>query len=103
MTEDVPDKVVNNIVQQFPDVEKIVLFGSQARGNAGPDSDWDFLVVMPSSMKPRQRGVAVRRVARLRGYAMDFVVVTPEEVARGFPLMADDILHGGKVLYERPG
>lgn len=103
MTEDMPDKVVKNIVQHFPDVEKIVLFGSQARGNAGPDSDWDFLVVLPSSLKPRQRGVAVRRVARVRGYAMDFVVATPEEVAQGFPVMADDILHGGKVLYERGG
>ncbi len=44
MRDDVPDKdkVVNNIVQHFPDVEKLVWFGSQSRGNAGPDSEWTF-------------------------------------------------------------
>ena len=44
MRDDVPDKdkVVNNIVQHFPDVEKLVWFGSQFRGNAGPDSEWTF-------------------------------------------------------------
>jgi predicted nucleotidyltransferase len=26
-------------------VKQIILFGSQARGDAKPDSDWDFLVV----------------------------------------------------------
>ena len=103
MTDNVPDQVVNNIIQHFPNVEKIVLFGSQSRGNANPDSDWDFLVVMPSPMNPQQRGVAVRRVARVRGYAMDFIVATPDEVAKGFPLMADDILQEGTILYERRG
>ena len=63
----------------------------------------DFLVVLPSPLKPRQRGVAVRRVARVRGFAMDFVVATPEEVVKGFLLMADDILQEGRVLYERFG
>ncbi len=85
-------------VTHFPEVERI---GSPARGNARPDSDWDFFVVMPSHQRPTQRGIAVRRVARIHGVPMDFLVRTPEEVAEGFPMMADDIVHEGKVIYER--
>jgi len=36
-------------------VEKIILFGSRARGDFKPDSDWDFLVVLDRELDPRQR------------------------------------------------
>jgi predicted nucleotidyltransferase len=39
------DAMVRRIVQRF-DPEKVILFGSHARGTAGPDSDVDLLVVM---------------------------------------------------------
>ncbi|WP_053958157.1 nucleotidyltransferase domain-containing protein [Sulfobacillus thermosulfidooxidans] len=97
----VPDTVVHNIVTHFPEVNRIILFGSRARGDARPDSDWDFLVIMPSDKPPTQRGIAVRRVARIRGISMDILVKTPEEVAEGFPMMADDIIREGQVIYER--
>ncbi|MBX5468196.1 MAG: nucleotidyltransferase domain-containing protein [Firmicutes bacterium] len=99
--ESIEARVVRNIVSQFPEVDRIILFGSRARGDARPDSDWDFLVILPSRERPIPRGVAVRRAARIHGVPMDFVVKTPEEVAKGFPMMADDILRDGKVLYER--
>lgn len=35
--------------------ERIYLFGSCARGDAGPDSDYDLLVVIPTSPLPRYR------------------------------------------------
>jgi len=97
----VPDTVVRQIVMHFPEVERIILFGSRARGDARPDSDWDFLVVMPSNQRPTQRGVAIRRVARIPGVPLDFLVNTPEEVGKGFPIMADDIVQEGTVIYER--
>jgi predicted nucleotidyltransferase len=41
--------------------DAIFLFGSHARGDAGPDSDLDFLVVVPDSLGSRyMRSVAVR-------------------------------------------
>ena len=101
MDDQVPNAVVKSIVTHFPEVERIILFGSRARGDARPDSDWDFLIVMPSSMRPAERGIAVRRVARVPGTPMDFVVRTPQEIAKGFPMMADDIVREGRVLYER--
>jgi len=30
----------------------VVLFGSRARGDAGPDSDWDLCVVVPDDTPP---------------------------------------------------
>ncbi|MFQ5792036.1 MAG: nucleotidyltransferase domain-containing protein, partial [Acidobacteriota bacterium] len=35
------------LAEQFPDlVEEIVIFGSKARGEAGPDSDLDVLLIV---------------------------------------------------------
>ena len=47
-------EMVRRIVKQF-DPEKIILFGSQARGDAGPDSDVDLLVVMRVVRNPIPR------------------------------------------------
>ena len=38
-------RMVRRIVDQF-DPEQVILFGSHARGKAGPDRDGDLLVVM---------------------------------------------------------
>jgi uncharacterized protein len=35
--------------------DRIYLFGSVARGDAGPDSDYDILLVVPDSSPPEQR------------------------------------------------
>ncbi len=43
--------------------ERICLFGSKARGEAGPDSDYDLMVVVPDSASPERRG----QPSRLRG------------------------------------
>jgi len=94
--------VVERIVTHFPEVERIILFGSRARGEAQADSDWDFLIIMPSRERTVRRGVAIRQVARMHGIPMDFLVRTPEEVQHGFPMMAHDIVTEGKLLYERP-
>ena len=39
------DEEVSKTVAEFPEVERIILFGSRARGDARPDSDWDFRVL----------------------------------------------------------
>ncbi len=60
---------------------RIVLFGSAARGEMGPDSDLDLLVVMPSDAD--RLGIAYRSHRCLRGLgcAKDIVVVLEHEVA----------------------
>ncbi len=50
------DKLVSRIREKFH-AEKIILFGSAARGELTPDSDIDLLVVLPESNWEIQKGV----------------------------------------------
>jgi uncharacterized protein len=86
------------------DPVKIILFGSHARGEAGPESDIDLLVVLPEVANKRQAAVAIRRVLRDLPVPKDIVVTTPEEIARRGDLVGTVLrpaLREGKVLYER--
>ena len=39
----------------MPTLLRIYLFGSRARGDDGPDSDYDLLVVVPDGVAPEAR------------------------------------------------
>lgn len=51
------EKITNRLVDEF-DPEKIILFGSHAWGEPGPDSDLDLLIVVKSSNLPPTRRAA---------------------------------------------
>jgi predicted nucleotidyltransferase len=97
-------EMVRRIVEEF-DPQKVILFGSYARGMAGPDSDVDLLVVMPVQGSRRQQRVAIRTALSGMGLAKDVFVFTPDEMERYGDLVGSIIrpaLREGKVLYERP-
>lgn len=71
-------EMVNRIVEHF-DPEKIILFGSHARGEAGPDSDVDLLVVMPVKGSKREKQLEMRALLRGIQLAKDIVVSRPED------------------------
>jgi predicted nucleotidyltransferase len=73
-------EMVRRIVERF-DPEKIILFGSHARGDATPDSDVDLLVVMP--VQGRKIDAAVEIRVELHGMRVpkDIIVTTPEDFA----------------------
>lgn len=81
---DVPaglDEIVRRIVEiAAPD--RIVLFGSAARGTAGPNSDFDLLVIKPGSYHRGQLTEAIYRGLIGVDHAVDVVVATPEDVNR---------------------
>ena len=62
--------------------ERIVLFGSAARGTMGPNSDVDLLVIKAGKFQRRRLTAAIYRGLRGADAAVDVVVVTPEEVQR---------------------
>ena len=43
------EEITRRIVAHYHPV-RVYLFGSEARGDAGPDSDLDFMVVLPDDM-----------------------------------------------------
>jgi len=85
--------------------DKIILFGSFARGDAGPDSDADFLVVMPVAGSRREKAIEIAVEISGLGLAKDVFVATPEDMQKygkyvgNIPHIA---LREGKTMYERP-
>jgi predicted nucleotidyltransferase len=70
--------MVRRIVERFNPL-KIILFGSYARGNAGPDSDVDLLIVMPVRGSKRKKAVEIGVALHDIKVAKDVIVVTPQE------------------------
>ena len=58
----------------------MILFGSAARGEMGPDSEIDLPVIKAGKFNRWRMTTAFYRHLRGRGAAVDVVVVTPEEV-----------------------
>ena len=59
---------------------RIILFGSAARGEMGPDSDLDILVVMPDGADRLATAGKLHRALRGLGCAKDIVVVLQSDV-----------------------
>ena len=70
--------MVRRIVAEF-DPDKIILFGSYARGEARPGSDVDPLVVMPVKGSKRAKQLEIRAAVHDVGVPKDIVVSRPEE------------------------
>jgi predicted nucleotidyltransferase len=102
----VQDPVLGEIVRRLVDdcqPERIYLFGSRARGNAGADSDYDIMVVVAQSDEP-----AYRRAQRAHsliwdlGAAADILVWTREAFDSRIHLRASlpaTIAREGRLLY----
>ena len=72
------DQMVLRIADRF-DPERIILFGSAARGNARPDSDVDLLVVMPVEGSKREKAVEIGVAVNDFQVPKDIFVTTPED------------------------
>ena len=74
------DPVLAEVVRRLVEAYRpgcIYLFGSVARGDAGPDSDYDLLVVVPDDAPPeRRRSRLAYEVLRGTGIAADVLVCT---------------------------
>ena len=96
-------EMVRRIAEEFHP-EKVILFGSQARGEAGPDSDVDILVVMPVQGSRRQQAIAIEVKLAGLGLPKDVIVVTPEEFERQRDTVGTIVypaVREGHVAYER--
>lgn len=95
--------MVRLIVDRFHP-EQVILFGSHAHGNAGPDSDVDLLVVMPVEGSKRAKQVEIRLVLHDIPLPKDIIVTTPEEFAwrrNVVGTIEEPAAREGKVLYAR--
>jgi uncharacterized protein len=74
------ESMVRRIVQEFRPF-RVILFGSCARGEAGPDSDVDLLIVMPVKGPKHRKQVEIRLALRDIRVPKDIIVTTPEDFA----------------------
>src|SRR6187399_1705450 len=74
------DRMVKRIVKRFGP-EKIILFGSQARGDAGPDSDVDLLVVMDFEGSSLDKAVEIGVSLGNLQVPTDIILSRPEDFA----------------------
>ena len=82
--------------------ERVILFGSYAKGTVTDDSDVDLLVIGPFEGRSVDKSVEIRMKLR-PGFPMDLLVRTPEKVRQRIDMgdgFIREILEEGKVLYE---
>ncbi len=104
VSEDILRQATETLVAKF-DPERVILFGSHARGTADPCSDVDLLVVCEIPGNRRALMVEMHRTLRGFEFARDILVLTPEEFARDRHIsatVARPASQEGRILYERP-
>jgi uncharacterized protein len=107
----ITDKIINQIVANIVRIvspEEVVLFGSQAKGKAGPNSDIDFLVVVSGSFdeKRTKLDMYTNLINKLdhRNVPVDILLFTKSDVREWKPYINHVISRAyreGKILYER--
>jgi uncharacterized protein len=82
------DEIARRLAATYS-ADRIYLFGSAARGDAGPDSDYDLLVVVADDTPPElQRGRAGHEALADLGVAVDVIVRTESHFNARAHLMA---------------
>ena len=94
-------KITTSIISLI-DPEKIILFGSQARGDADVDSDIDLLIIDDSGRDKSAVSLEISRALFPRDYSLDLLIESPEGLKQKLEL---EFWHNaftfGRVLYER--
>ncbi|MDI6716860.1 MAG: nucleotidyltransferase domain-containing protein [Actinomycetota bacterium] len=99
------EQILKNIINRIVEVahpEKIILFGSAARGEMGPNSDVDILVVVKPGVHRRKLAGEIYKNLIGVGQAVDVIVVTTEDIERykdSFALIIEPALKEGQVVY----
>ncbi len=102
----ISDELIGKIRKRLVDgfaPERIILFGSQARGTADERSDVDILVICSFEGKRRHLMLQMDRALRGLGLARDIMVLTPDEFERDRHIpgtIARPAWREGRVLYE---
>jgi predicted nucleotidyltransferase len=102
MSDQALHEILTRLVKVY-EPERVYLFGSKARGDAGPNSDYDLLVVVPDSASAdRRRSRLAYQVLRGTGVAADVIVWTRSAFDSRLHLRSSlpaSVVAEGKLLY----
>lgn len=104
ITPELIDYIVAKIVREI-EPEKIILYGSYARGDFHEDSDIDLLIIKDSEESSRMMERKVDDLLGRRRFALDIRVRKPAEVVWNIraqnPFYLRHIFKDGRVLYDK--
>jgi predicted nucleotidyltransferase len=103
---DIPEfirAIADRIAREYQP-EKIILFGSYAWGEPGPDSDVDLFIVKETVERARDRRVRVKELLWDKGsrVPIDVIVITPTELNQRLSIrdrFCELIVRNGEALY----
>lgn len=102
-TAEIIERAGRLLAEAAPRDSKVILFGSHARGDAGDDSDFDFLVVEREVEDRVAEAVKLRRALRGLRVPVDVIVMDEGLVQRRAKVkgtMVDRALREGRVVAE---
>ena len=103
--ERIPQEAIDEVVRQIAEnfhPQKIILFGSYARGKPRPESDLDLLVVMDTPLKESQQSLKIRQHLGVM-FGIDLLVYTPKRLQERLDMndwFIREVIEEGKVVYE---
>ena len=104
--DDIADEILREIVRRLVEAyapERVYLFGSCARGEQGPDSDYDILLVVPDDApSERRRSQLAYQILWGTGAAVDVIVWTASRFDRRAGVVTSlpaTVLREGRLLY----
>jgi len=101
-------KIIDEIVHRLKNIaqpDKVILFGSSARGKMTRDSDIDLLILEADPKDPYEESVRIREALGDLGYPLDIIIMKTQwfeqskEIIGGLAYPANKY---GKVIYESP-
>ena len=96
-------EIVNKIAENY-DPDKIILFGSYAKGTANTDSDLDFIIVKKTDTPKQKRGREVRKYLLGAMIPIDLKIYTPDEFEKeknSVYSFLNSAIKNSKLIYER--
>jgi len=103
----IADKQINEIsikIIENINPERIIIFGSYAKGNYHDDSDLDLIIVKQSDLPKNKRGIEIRRLFYGLLIPMDLKIYTPEEFENELKnkySFLNTAIKDSKTIYER--
>jgi len=97
------EEIKDRLVRSYSP-EKIILFGSHARGDANRNSDIDILILKDTAKRPIERRIQAEKIQADRSVPLDIVVYTPQEIRYLFSIgspFIEEVIETGSVIYMR--
>ena len=97
------EKIIARIVEEV-DPDKIILFGSRAKGKNRKSSDYDVCVLKRDAKNKSKLAKRIYRKLFGVGASVDIIVETPEkynELKDKWFLVYSDIAKNGRLIYEK--